>query len=334
MVPTFAWCIFIRNRSTSKPLTDYEKQAITVAVQQALEQWHQSRAERRERVRAEMSKPVKSNMDDIDTVVLNLNNKDHILTRSLAVSHSSVAIDIDSDAVNVAIDVDEYDDADKDDIEPAAATLARARTLARVTTDVTIRPDQNASASHECCSVCIEELAVGDSVRVLPACRHVFHVACIDPWLTTASALCPLCKTDTRTSEEQAEYNGVVAAANASLEASAAVSVNISQGVHAIFNQIVDGICLERLGYVIKRDRSLSISASYVGNETTALFFRTTVFIRDGNGSEISNNGWRNRLLYGPGNRLRYPDLYVSIQRPRVQPGVSVRHYQYPPQAA
>ncbi|KAI8866280.1 hypothetical protein GQ42DRAFT_114352, partial [Ramicandelaber brevisporus] len=49
------------------------------------------------------------------------------------------------------------------------------------------------------CSICIEEFAVGDTVRVLPACRHVFHADCVDPWLTTTSALCPLCKTDTRT---------------------------------------------------------------------------------------------------------------------------------------
>ncbi|KAI8873879.1 hypothetical protein GQ42DRAFT_130446, partial [Ramicandelaber brevisporus] len=70
------------------------------------------------------------------------------------------------------------------------------RTLARTATDVTTRSGQDASASHECCSICIEEFAVDDSVRVLPACRHVFHVACIDPWLTTTSALCPLCKTD------------------------------------------------------------------------------------------------------------------------------------------
>ncbi|KAI8869580.1 hypothetical protein GQ42DRAFT_112898, partial [Ramicandelaber brevisporus] len=52
------------------------------------------------------------------------------------------------------------------------------------------------------CSICIEEFATGDSVRVLPSCRHVFHAGCIDPWLTTTSALCPLCKNDTRTSTE------------------------------------------------------------------------------------------------------------------------------------
>ncbi|KAI8874480.1 hypothetical protein GQ42DRAFT_112886, partial [Ramicandelaber brevisporus] len=51
------------------------------------------------------------------------------------------------------------------------------------------------------CSICLEQFAIGDMVRVLN-CRHVFHTACIDPWLSTASALCPLCKTDNRTAAE------------------------------------------------------------------------------------------------------------------------------------
>ncbi|KAI8869225.1 hypothetical protein GQ42DRAFT_114162, partial [Ramicandelaber brevisporus] len=52
------------------------------------------------------------------------------------------------------------------------------------------------------CSICIDEFAAGDTVRVLPACHHVFHADCIDPWLTTTSALCPLCKCDTRSAAE------------------------------------------------------------------------------------------------------------------------------------
>ncbi|KAI8869579.1 hypothetical protein GQ42DRAFT_114914, partial [Ramicandelaber brevisporus] len=59
----------------------------------------------------------------------------------------------------------------------------------------TSHPLQHSSrTTAEACSICIEEFATGDSVRVLPSCRHVFHAGCIDPWLTTTSALCPLCK--------------------------------------------------------------------------------------------------------------------------------------------
>ncbi|RKP38287.1 hypothetical protein BJ085DRAFT_24523 [Dimargaris cristalligena] len=43
------------------------------------------------------------------------------------------------------------------------------------------------------CSICLDDFVVGAQVRVLP-CRHYFHSACIDSWLTRKSAHCPLCK--------------------------------------------------------------------------------------------------------------------------------------------
>ncbi|KAI5964486.1 hypothetical protein KGF57_000978 [Candida theae] len=45
------------------------------------------------------------------------------------------------------------------------------------------------------CAICIEELEDDDLVRGL-ICGHVFHAACLDPWLTTRRACCPLCKRD------------------------------------------------------------------------------------------------------------------------------------------
>ncbi|KAK1610307.1 hypothetical protein QYE76_033980 [Lolium multiflorum] len=49
-----------------------------------------------------------------------------------------------------------------------------------------------AAASVECV-VCLQELEDGDVVRVLPACRHFFHVNCIDGWLCAHSS-CPVCR--------------------------------------------------------------------------------------------------------------------------------------------
>lgn len=48
--------------------------------------------------------------------------------------------------------------------------------------------------SEDTCSVCLGEYVVGEEVRVMPKCRHVFHRQCIDRWLTTGSALCPVCR--------------------------------------------------------------------------------------------------------------------------------------------
>ncbi|KAJ2897282.1 hypothetical protein IWW38_001776 [Coemansia aciculifera] len=45
---------------------------------------------------------------------------------------------------------------------------------------------------EENCAVCLEDFNAGDVVRRLP-CRHFFHIACIDPWLSERAATCPLC---------------------------------------------------------------------------------------------------------------------------------------------
>jgi len=41
------------------------------------------------------------------------------------------------------------------------------------------------------CMVCMEDLVAGEEARGLP-CKHVFHKACIDTWLTESSISCPL----------------------------------------------------------------------------------------------------------------------------------------------
>lgn len=51
------------------------------------------------------------------------------------------------------------------------------------------------SKSGRCalCAVCLEDVEDGEMVRQLPACRHLFHVGCIDMWLHS-HATCPLCR--------------------------------------------------------------------------------------------------------------------------------------------
>lgn len=45
---------------------------------------------------------------------------------------------------------------------------------------------------EEPCSVCMEEFEDHDDVKVLP-CGHIFHVECIDSWLTI-DHVCPICR--------------------------------------------------------------------------------------------------------------------------------------------
>ncbi|KAM0823836.1 hypothetical protein ACQ4PT_070603 [Festuca glaucescens] len=50
----------------------------------------------------------------------------------------------------------------------------------------------------EHCAVCLGEMEDGELGRLLPACRHVFHLGCIDAWLRLSST-CPVCRSAVRT---------------------------------------------------------------------------------------------------------------------------------------
>jgi hypothetical protein len=45
------------------------------------------------------------------------------------------------------------------------------------------------------CAICIDTLEDDDDIRGL-TCGHAFHAGCLDPWLTSRRACCPLCKAD------------------------------------------------------------------------------------------------------------------------------------------
>ncbi|CAK7198932.1 hypothetical protein SEUCBS139899_001600 [Sporothrix eucalyptigena] len=54
------------------------------------------------------------------------------------------------------------------------------------------------------CSICTEDFAVGEDVRVLP-CNHKYHPHCVDPWLVNVSGTCPLCRLDLRPNDGEAD---------------------------------------------------------------------------------------------------------------------------------
>ncbi|OVA15956.1 zinc finger protein [Macleaya cordata] len=50
---------------------------------------------------------------------------------------------------------------------------------------IKITRKNNVDASGDCisCSVCLQDFQLGETVRSLPHCHHMFHLSCIDKWL-------------------------------------------------------------------------------------------------------------------------------------------------------
>ncbi|CAO3668776.1 unnamed protein product [Umbelopsis ramanniana] len=58
--------------------------------------------------------------------------------------------------------------------------------------DIEETPDNR--SDHDICAICLDQFEANVSqVRKLP-CNHIFHAACIDPWLKERSGFCPICK--------------------------------------------------------------------------------------------------------------------------------------------
>ncbi|XP_021287691.1 NEP1-interacting protein 1 isoform X3 [Herrania umbratica] len=49
------------------------------------------------------------------------------------------------------------------------------------------------SREESSCSICLQELKDGELARNLPRCGHIFHLNCIDEWLSRQGT-CPMCR--------------------------------------------------------------------------------------------------------------------------------------------
>ncbi|KAJ8647594.1 hypothetical protein MRB53_000617 [Persea americana] len=59
------------------------------------------------------------------------------------------------------------------------------------------------------CVICLSVLVDEEKARILPKCRHVFHVGCIDMWLHSHST-CPICRAFVVPGEEAMDVSSIV----------------------------------------------------------------------------------------------------------------------------
>ncbi|XP_077589693.1 E3 ubiquitin-protein ligase RNF130-like isoform X1 [Stigmatopora nigra] len=71
---------------------------------------------------------------------------------------------------------------------------AAKKAIGKLGTRTVKKGDKETDPDFNHCAVCIEAYQLNDVVRVLP-CKHVFHKACVDPWLNE-HCTCPMCKLD------------------------------------------------------------------------------------------------------------------------------------------
>src|SRR6266404_4373064 len=93
---------------------------------------------------------------------------------------------------------DSSEDSELADVVPPARPRAGpsdSDSSARPTTTASVADPLPESIGRDTCPICIVDFEDGDDVRVLPCeGKHVFHQACVDPWLLELSSSCPICR--------------------------------------------------------------------------------------------------------------------------------------------
>ncbi|ESQ51261.1 hypothetical protein EUTSA_v10017824mg [Eutrema salsugineum] len=102
---------------------------------------------------------------------------------------------------------DDNDDDDNDDDDPTADNISssihrrrlspprgrRGLDSQAVRSLPVYRYTTEAKQRIEDCVICLSDFEEGETVKVLPHCGHVFHVDCVDTWLSSHVS-CPFCR--------------------------------------------------------------------------------------------------------------------------------------------
>ncbi|OIW00462.1 hypothetical protein TanjilG_05812 [Lupinus angustifolius] len=76
---------------------------------------------------------------------------------------------------------------------PSLANIGIKKKVLKTFPIVTYSAEVNLPGMDTECVICLSEFTKDEKVRILPECNHLFHVPCIDKWLSSHSS-CPKCR--------------------------------------------------------------------------------------------------------------------------------------------
>ncbi|KAL0906033.1 hypothetical protein M5K25_024493 [Dendrobium thyrsiflorum] len=85
-----------------------------------------------------------------------------------------------------------------------------ARAIAALPTFINRAGSSSTNECREECAVCLSVAEEGQKMRLLPDCKHVFHIECIDMWLHSHST-CPVCRTKAKPTTTKSEFGELLA---------------------------------------------------------------------------------------------------------------------------
>ncbi|XP_066354370.1 RING-H2 finger protein ATL56-like [Miscanthus floridulus] len=74
-----------------------------------------------------------------------------------------------------------------------ATTTSVVEKLLESIPDVAYQELPGGDSDRESCVICVTPYEAGEACSVLPACKHLFHKACVAKWLRV-KCTCPLCR--------------------------------------------------------------------------------------------------------------------------------------------